>query len=260
MNRIISVIVFLISGCVSATEWKQSSEIEALFVDAEIQGTFVLYNVTENTVTGFNRKRAETRYIPASTFKVPNTLIGLAEKSVKDVDEILPYGGKEQPFSSWEKDMSLRDALPISNVPVYQELARRTSIGPMAENLALLEYGNGEVGTAIDEFWLKGPLTISAVEQAVFLAHLAQNKLPYPSNIQEQVREITLIENGDQWELHGKTGWTSTPDPDIGWWVGWVVQKRNIYSFALNIDILDSSDAKKRVELGIKSLTALGVL
>ena len=260
MKIFIGAIFLIVSSYASAAEWKHSSEIEALFVNEEVQGTFVVYDVAEDTITGFDRHRAETRFIPASTFKVPHTLIGLAESAVEDVDEVLPYGGKEQPFSSWEKDMSLRDALPISNVPVYQGLARRITIERMAKNLALLRYGNSEVGTVVDKFWLEGPLTISAVEQTVFLAALAQNNLPYNTKIQEQVREITRLENGDNWALHGKTGWTNTPVPDIGWWVGWVVKREKVYSFALNIDILESSDAKKRVELGRKSLTALGIL
>lgn len=260
MKKIIGIFFLIASNYVSAIEWKNSPDIEKLFSDAAVQGTFVLYDVTENTFIGFDRKRAETRFIPASTFKVPHTLIGLAEKAVESIDEILPYGGKQQPFSSWEKDMSLRDAMPISNVPVYQELARRITLDRMAKNLALLGYGNKQVGVAVDTFWLRGPLAISAVEQAVFLADLAQNKLPYTTKIQDQVREMTRLEHGDSWALHAKTGWTDTPDPDIGWWVGWVVKQGKTYSFALNIDILEASDAKKRVELGRKSLTILGVL
>ena len=260
MVRILVVFTIVVSSHVYATEWRHSSDIEELFIAANVQGTFVLYDVAENTIIGFNKKRAETRFIPASTFKVPHTLIGLAESAVESVDEVLPYGGEPQPFSSWERDMSLRDAIPISNVPVYQGLARRITLDRMAKNLALIGYGNSEVGTAIDKFWLEGPLTISAVEQVVFLAALAQNKLPYTTKTQGQVREITRLEAGDEGVLHGKTGWTDTPDPEVGWWVGWVVKQGKVYSFALNIDIVEASDAQKRVELGRTSLTALGLL
>jgi beta-lactamase class D len=260
MMRIIGAFFLMISSCVSATEWKHSADIEEIFSDAEVRGTFVLYDAAENIFVGFDRKRAETRFIPASTFKVPHTLIGLAEGAVENVDEVLPYGGKKQLFSSWEKDMSLREAMPVSNVPVYQELARRITLDRMAKNLTLIGYGNNEVGTAVDKFWLEGPLTISAVEQTIFLAALAQNKLPYTKKIQDQVREVIRLENDDNWELYGKTGWTDSPDPDIGWWVGWVVKEGKIYSFALNIDMLEASDSKKRVELGRKSLISLGIL
>lgn len=260
MKRIIAAVLLIAANNGFAAEWTDSLDIETLFSEAGVTGTFVLYDVAEDKFVGFDRARAEKRFIPASTFKVPHTLIGLAEGAVTDVDEVLPYGGEPQPYSSWERDMSLRDALPISNVPVYKGLARRITRDRMAENIELMGYGNREIGSVVDNFWLAGPLTISAVEQTVFLADLAHNELPYPADLQEQVRDITLLEQGENWALHAKTGWTDAPDPEIGWWVGWVVKQRKVYSFALNIDILDDSDAKERVRLGRESLSVLGVL
>lgn len=59
--------------------------------------------------------------------------------------------------------------------------------------------------------------------------------------------------------LYGKTGWTTTPDPDIGWWVGWVTSEGSVFSFALNIDMPDKGDVVKRVELGKACLKELGI-
>jgi len=155
--------------------------------------------------------------------------------------------------------MGLRDAIKISNVPVYQELARRIGLERMRENLAEIPYGNAETGNEVDTFWLKGPLQISAVEQSEFLARLALGELPFPTAVQQSVREIVQLEQGDDWILYGKTGWTTTPDPDIGWWVGWVVKDQGVFSFALNIDMPDKTDVAKRVELGRACLEALGI-
>jgi len=260
MKKIIAAALLIAANNGFAADWTDSPAIATLFSEAGVAGTFVLYDVAEDRFLGFDQTRAETRYIPASTFKVPHTLIGLAEGVVADVDQVMPYGGEPQRYSMWERDMSLRDALPISNVPVYKGLAGRITLDRMAENIALMDYGSGEIGTAVDDFWLVGPLTISAVEQTVFLADLAQNELPYPEGLQEQVRDLTLLELGEDWALHAKTGWTDAPDPDIGWWVGWVVKQGRVYSFAVNIDIVDASDAEKRIQLGRKSLAALGVL
>lgn len=260
MKRLVGIVLLMLSGYASAVEWQHSFEVEQVFIDAGVRGTFVLYDVTQNKIIGFDQRRAEAPFIPASTFKIPHTLIGLAENAVESVDEVLPFGGEQQPFPSWEKDMSLRDALPISNVPVYQGLARKITLESMAENLALLEYGNGDVGGAVDRFWLDGPLMISAVEQAVFLASLAQNHLPYPAEMQEQVREIARLDGDEHWTLYGKTGWTAAHDPAIGWWVGWVVKQGKIYSFALNMDMVDVADANKRIELGRQCLVNLKVL
>ena len=260
MKRIITAVLLFLSSYTAASEWVDSVDIEKLFTAAGLEGTFVLYDVAEDKLIGFNQQRAETRFIPASTFKIPHTMIGLAEGAVSNVDEVLPYGGGEQPYDFWERDMSLRDAIVISNVPVYQGLARRLTLERMAENVSLLGYGNADIGTVVDRFWLAGPLTISAVEQAHFLSTLAQNKLPYSDDIQQQVRDITLLDHGDDWALHGKSGLTDTPDPDLGWWVGWVVKQGKVYSFALNVDILDPVDVDKRVGLGQEILTVLGIL
>ena len=250
--------VFMLQGC--SSNWTESSEVRELFKRAGVRGTFVLYDIDDNQFTGHNQARANERFIPASTFKIPNSLIGLSVGAVKSVDEVLPYGNKPQLFDVWEKDMGLRDAIVLSNVPIYQELARRIGLKQMQESVSILDYGNKDIGTLVDAFWLEGPLKISAVEQARFLAKLAQSELPLSKNIQKTVREIVLLEQGENWQLYGKTGWQNAPDPGVGWWVGWVRKAGRIYTFALNIDIQDSGDASKRIGLGKASLEVLDVL
>ncbi len=156
--------------------------------------------------------------------------------------------------------MGLREAIGISNAAIYQELARRIGLETMQEYVSKLAYGNEDIGEAVDKFWLEGPLEISAIEQVMFLADLAAGTLPLSKDVQETVRGMILLEGGDGRLLFGKTGWQNAPVQGIGWWVGWIVQEGRVYSFALNIDIEQVSDAKKRVELGRASLQALGVL
>jgi beta-lactamase class D len=250
----------LISLPLHATEWLDSEAVSQHFKKRGVQGTFVLYDAATGKLIGHNRTRAQVRMIPASTFKIPNSLIGLANGTVKDVDEVLPYGGQAQPFKNWEQDMGLREAIRISNVPVYQELARRTGLRRMRDGVNALQYGNGEIGMQVDDFWLVGPLKISAIEQAHFLARFGMLQLPLPRKVQLKVREIIQLESGDNWALYGKTGWNTTDSPKIGWWVGWVQKGDEIYSFALNIDMPTMEDGAKRIELGKASLSALGVL
>jgi beta-lactamase class D len=173
---------------------------------------------------------------------------------------VLPYGGKPQYMKIFEQDMSLREAIKISNVPIYQELARRIGLERMKANVSKLGYGNAEIGPVVDDFWLKGPLNISAVEQTQFLARLAQGQLPFPADAQAKVREIAQLDKGEDWTLYGKTGWTGSQKPGIGWWVGWVEQGGKVYSFALNINMDNISDAPKRLEVGKASLKALGLM
>ncbi len=242
-----------------AAQWQENEEIGKIFEQANVEGTFVLYDVIADSFTGYNSERANQRFIPASTFKIANSLIGLASGAIKDVDEILPYGGKPQFLKTWENDMSLRDAIKISNVPIYQELARRIGPKKMQMNLNKLDYGNKNIGNIIDMFWLQGPIKISAIEQVLFLSKLTQNKLPFPTSIQKQVRDITIIEEKDDRILHAKTGWTTASTPGIGWWVGWVVHGEKIYCFALNIDMDNIEDASKRIEIGKASLKLFNI-
>ena len=258
------VIVLAVYGCcfpTRALEWRESRETAAAFAEAGVTGgTFVLYDVAGEVFVGHDRERAETRFIPASTFKIVNALIGLSVGAVRDVDEILPYGGQRQSVKEWERDMSLRDAIRISNVPIFQELARRIGLERMRSGLTALGYGNADPGSVVDRFWLDGPLGVSAVEQVRFLARLAQGELPLSPEVQASVRDIVRLERGDGWELYGKTGSAMRDKPYVGWWVGWVSKGDRVYTFALNLDMADVSEFGKRVEVGKACLKALGVL
>ena len=254
MRTFFALLMLLLASPVWA--WQEQPAIAELFQAAGVRGTFVLLDVQDGSLRGHDQARAETRFIPASTFKLANSLIGLEVGAVKDVEQVLPYGGKPQPYKAWERDMGLREAIKVSNVPIYQELARRIGLPRMDAKVRQLGYGNGEIGTQVDNFWLVGPLQISAVEQTSFLARLAQGQLPFAASAQAQVREIALLEQGAGWTLYGKTGWADS----IGWWVGWVEQGDKLYSFALNIDMPQLADAPKRIEVGKASLRALGLL
>jgi beta-lactamase class D len=258
---LLAALIILFGFSSQAGCWTESPAVDRCFQEAGVIGTFVLYDVSADVSTGYNGDRAEKRFVPASTFKVANSLIGLSTGAVKSVDETLPYQGPAQPFSkAWEKDMGLREAIVLSNVPIYQELARRIGLERMREDVVLLDYGNKNIGTSVDTFWLVGPLMISAGEQTRFLARLAQGTLPLPQGAQKSVREIMLLEQGAGWNLYGKTGWENAPGKGIGWWVGWVEKKGRIYAFALNIDVQTPTDAPKRIEVGKASLKALGIL
>lgn len=260
MKYLLAAVILLFSGQTQALGWQDSPAVGKLFADAGVQGTFVLYDADADRFIGHDYVRAETRFIPASTFKIANSLIGLSIDAVSSVDEVLPYGGKPQSIKAWERDMDLREAIKMSNVPVYQELARRIGLERMRDGVAGLGFGNGEIGSEVDKFWLVGPLKISAVEQTTFLMRLARDELPFPKEAEAKVREIVQLEQGNGWTLYGKTGWVNAPDSGIGWWVGWVMKENRLYSFALNIDIRQASDAAKRIELGKACLKALGVL
>ena len=244
-----------------AATWREEPALAALFREAGVRGTFVLLDETRGELRGSNRARAEQRFEPASSFKVANALIGLSLGAVKDVDEVIPYTGDANPLMrEWLEPMGLRGGMRVSNVPLYQELARRIGLKRMREAIQRLHYGNEQIGDDVTTFWLRGPLEISAVEQIRFLSGLAHQSLPFPRRAQRLVGEITQLDSGPGWSLHAKTGWQNGPGAGVGWWVGWVRRGDQITPFALNIDMIGPEDARKREPLGSRSLQVLGIL
>ena len=183
-------------------------------------GTFV-FRCRDRYDVRCDKARAKTLQ-PASTFKIANSLIGLDVGAVKNVDEVLPYGGKPQRIKEWERDMGLRDAIKMSNVPIYQELARRIGIERMREGVKKLGYGNMEIGNVVDRFWLDGPLAISAVEQTEFLHRLINGSLPINPEAVRAVKEITFLEKTDPMSCMARPVVGGPTPPQIGWWVGWI--------------------------------------
>lgn len=59
------------------------------------------FNRYGNTLT-----RANHAYIPASTFKVLNALIGLQPHKV-NMTEVFKWDAKKHAFAAWKKDMTL---------------------------------------------------------------------------------------------------------------------------------------------------------
>lgn len=259
LHLLIVAALALSAGATPAAEPGKGAKLVAVdCLPAQLQATFVLLDPATDTLHVAHPERAGQRYIPASTFKIANTLIGLETGAVRDLDEVLPYGGQPQWRPEWEHDMSLREAIKLSAVPIYQELARRIGLEPMAAMLRKLDYGNAETGSVVDRFWLQGPLAISAIEQVRFLNRMLQGQLPVAASSVAAVEAITVQEQTATQVLHYKTGWAAAAQPQIGWVVGWLERGPIRYPFAFNMDVSGQADVPKRWPLARACLVAMG--
>ncbi len=255
-----SLAVLAMARRAPGAEMVERADLSAVFDEHGTTGAFALYEADSDRLSTINAKRAATRLVPASTFKIANSLIGLETGVVRDEEQILPYGGKPQPVKAWERDMSMREAIAMSNVAIYQEIARRVGVERYRLWLKRLDYGNRQVGNVVDRFWLDGPLEISAIEQARFVAGLAKSQLPAAERSQSIVRSILKLEGIGGRSLYGKTGWCTSSTPKIGWWTGWVDNAGKISAFSLNMDMPTAEEAPKRLVVGKAILARLGVL
>lgn len=250
----------MLAGCE-----KQSSDVFVSVFETEGANpettTLVVKRLEDNKVWISNLKRSETRFIPASTSKIPHTLIALETKTASP-DTLFEWDGQERTFESWNQDQTLTKAYQRSAIWVYQEIAQ--SLGPdiMTSWLTQFDYGNHDIGTDnITEYWLVGPLEISAIEQVEFLRKFLRRELPLSSETYEKSQTVFKNETEGLHTLYAKTGWMFSEEAmDIGWFVGWVETNNpsETYIFALNMDMPEQGDQRKRKPIVMIALKTIG--
>jgi beta-lactamase class D len=245
-----------------AAEIAQTPDLGQAFQELRIEGAIVIYDKNNQRFYEHNPSRNTTAFFPASTFKILNALISLETGVIRDDVSVLTWDGITREIPVWNHDTNLRQAFKDSTVWFYQVLARKNGHERMQQFVEQVDYGNQQIGTPdrIDHFWLDGPLQITPKQEIEFLQRLEQNDLPFSQRTIDLVKDIMIIEKTPDYTLRGKTGWINSADPNIGWIVGYLEQKNNVYLFATNIVISDSQDAAKRLEVTRRSFQALGLL
>ncbi|EMI2597407.1 OXA-24 family carbapenem-hydrolyzing class D beta-lactamase [Acinetobacter baumannii] len=234
--------------------------IKSYFDEAQTQGVIIIKEGKNLSTYGNALARANKEYVPASTFKMLNALIGL-ENHKATTNEIFKWDGKKRTYPMWEKDMTLGEAMALSAVPVYQELARRTGLELMQKEVKRVNFGNTNIGTQVDNFWLVGPLKITPVQEVNFADDLAHNRLPFKLETQEEVKKMLLIKEVNGSKIYAKSGWGMGVTPQVGWLTGWVEQANGKkIPFSLNLEMKEGMSGSIRNEITYKSLENLGII
>jgi len=219
---------------------EDKSELEKYFQG--FTGAFVLYDLNSSRYIRHNPERCSERFLPASTFKIMNSLIGLETGIIPDENYVIKWDGTQYDNPAWNQDHTLKTALQNSVVWYYRELARRVGREKMQYYVEAAGYGNKDISGQTDTFWLDGALRISADEQIELLKRLYQGDLPFSQRAIKVVKEILVLDKAKTYQLSGKTGAGQVGILYIGWFVGYVEEKGNVYFFATNIES-KSSDA-----------------
>ena len=241
-----------------APEPSQPEVIAAIFDSEGVEGTLVIESIDGGRRWVHNPGRAAARFSPASTFKIPNTLIGLHHGIVTSSDSVFRWDGKDRGVPAWNRDQTLESAFRLSCVWCYQQIARQVGSAAYIAELKRLAYGNAVIGDAVDEFWLDGSLSISAVEQIEFLRRVQSGDLPYSEAHLDMLHRIMIDDQSDDYTLRAKSGWTGR-DLAVGWYVGYLESDRGTWLFALNMRMQHAEEAPLRKQLVVRTLDALGL-
>lgn len=208
------------------------------FENARVTGTMALWDSQDRALACSDGARCQRAVSPASTFKIAHSIIALESGVVDGPDTIVPWDKQEYWNAAWNQDLSLRDAFRFSCFPCFRTIARKVGEAGERDWVKKLGYGNGDISSGFDKFWLDGSLRISPAEQVEFLRRFDEGKLPISERTADLVRDIMTVDVTETYVLRGKTGGLQPPEDSqlLGWFVGWLeLGERRVY-FATLID------------------------
>ncbi|MBS7699789.1 MAG: class D beta-lactamase [Chelatococcus sp.] len=190
----------------------------------------------------------ETRVTPASTFKIPISLMGFDAGFLKDEhNPSLPFKkGYAAWIPAWKQDTDPSSWMKNSVVWYSRLITEALGEQRFRDYVRRFDYGNEDVSgnpgknDGLTNAWLSSSLKISPVEQIAFLRKLVRRELPVSPHAYVMTSKITALQDVDGWSVHGKTGagpvrradGSREPGQSYGWFVGWMVKEGRTLVFA----------------------------
>lgn len=251
-------------------EEQQSSEVKKeefqSFLDsAKLKGAVLIYDLQEDQYYSNDFEWARQGQLPASTFKIPNSIIALETGVVEDDSTLFEWDGERRRMKRWEQDLVFKQAFHLSCVPCYRDVARRIGLKRMLSYLDQFDYGAMVVdSSSLDLFWLQGDSKINQFEQIDFLKRFYQSQLPISERTESIMKNMMVIEENEQYKLSGKTGWSVQNEINNAWFVGFVESKGKVFFFATNVEpeteFEVSGLVQSRKQVTFDALKLMGVL
>jgi len=210
------------------------------FDDCAVKGSITIYDYALKKWITNDLEDSNFGTLPASTFKIVNTLIALESKVVENENEIIPwidnydtvkYGHRPNIYHS----MSMKEAFQLSAGWVYIELAKKIGKENYHNYLKQIGYGNLDLSIDDHDFWNFGNLAISPSNQIDVLVGIYEETFPFSSKSYKILKDMMIEEKAENYTLRAKTGWTRDKGKDTGWWLGYIERSDNVYFFATRI-------------------------
>lgn len=234
-----SILCLIFSSC-SLNHAKINNDLKKHFDSSKVEGCFALLNNQIGTITIYNME-LDTQRLPSGTsFKIPETLIGIQSGRIVNENTILPTD------TSASGNLTLKQAFEKTSIPYFQEMARRIGKDTLQMWLDSINYGNQKMSSPVDSFWLNNELQISPDEQLGFMSKLYFEQLPFQKYAQETVANLMLKEDDSLYKLSYATGTgIDEKNNSIAWNLGWIEENRHVYFF---VTFVRTPDTSKDVE------------
>ncbi|MBZ9895077.1 MULTISPECIES: class D beta-lactamase [unclassified Mesorhizobium] len=199
----------------------------------------------------------DQRFSPASTFKVPLSLIGYDAGILSD--EHTPSWDYKPEFKAVKRDHKTVDPMIWERDSVLwysREITRRLGPESFAGYVSKFGYGNADVSgdpgknDGLTHSWVNSSLKITPVEQVDFLRKLLAGKIPVSAKAHDMTKAILPSFKAGDWTVQGKTGSTRGGEGgkdrrSLGWFVGWAQKNGRQIVFARLVVDTKRSDMPK---------------
>ena len=249
---------------VSHYQWKTSSE-NISYVDfssyfGEYEGSFVLYDLENDSWSIHDMDHATLRVAPDSTYKIYDALFGLEEGVITPEDSFIAWNGESYPFEAWNADQTLQSAMASSVNWYFQSMDKQLGTASVYDYIKEIGYGNKNMSGDFSTYWMESSLEISPVEQVELLIKLQNNSFGFaPENI-NAVKDSICLSSSDARAFYGKTGTGRVDGQDVnGWFIGYIETADNTYFFATNIGADSNATGSNATEITMSILSDMNI-
>lgn len=263
------IILFLIPIIVLVMSLRAQVNLFKPFEDCNIKGSITIYDLKKKKWISSDMIDSNYPTLPASTFKIINTLIALETNVATGEEQIIKWPGSTDTVKYGYRpdiyhDISMKEAFKLSAGWAYVEMAKVIGKERYKKYLKASHYGNVDLSVNDDDFWNFGNFAISPINQIEILRGVYEETLPFKKSSFKILKEMMIETKTKTYTIRAKTGWTRDKGKDTGWWIGYVERKDNVYFFATRL-LKDRTDTninfgKCRKEITVKILKELHIL
>ncbi len=224
------------------------------------EGSFVLYDMAQDTWNIYDMDRAALRVSPDSTYKIYDALIGLEAGVITPENSTMEWNRELYPFQEWNTDQTLQSAMSASVNWYFQEIDKQLGTSAIDRYIREIRYGNENTKGGLSSYWMESSLKISPIEQVELLRKLYENNLGFGIQNVNAVKDSILLSSSEAGNLYGKTGTGCIDGKDVnGWFVGYVEAPDNTWFFAANIAANDDASGNSAAEITQHILSKINI-
>lgn len=240
--QFILICIIFSTGCTDSNT--KEIDLSSIYNKYGVKGGFLLKSLNDDKVYIYNEEHCQKGYLPASTFKIVSSIIGLETGVATGINYAMPWDSVTRQMDAWNQDHTLATAFQASCVPCYRKLVEQIGVEQMQDYVRAFDYGRMDIqSNNLTDFWLLGNSRITPYEQLDFLTDFFKQKLQVKPSTYHVVNEIMILaQSPDGIIMKGKTGLSLIGKGQSGWFVG-AIERPDGEKFVFVNHILASQDA-----------------